>query len=60
MKAFKDVVDKCLRMRLAEDWEVAINNFSAKLDIMKETFRTIEGVKFHIMRVSSADNLEKG
>ena len=56
MKAFKEVVDKCLRMRLAEDWEVAINNFSAKLDMMKETFSTIEGVKFHIMRVSSVAN----
>ena len=54
MKAFRDVVDKCLRMRLAEDWEVAINTFSTKLDLMKETFDMIEGVKFHIMRVSSA------
>ena len=49
MVAFKDVVDKCLRMRLAEDWEVAITTFSAKLDLMKETFNTIEGVKFHII-----------
>ena len=54
MKAFRDVVNKCLKMRLAEDWEVAINNFSTMLDQMKETFNTIEGVKFHIIRVNTA------
>ena len=51
MKAFRDVVDKCLRMTLAEDWEASITNFSAVLDDMKTTFNTIENVKYHIMRV---------
>jgi hypothetical protein len=51
MKAFRDVVDKCLRMTLAEDWEASITNFSAVLDDMKTTFNTIENVKYYIMRV---------
>jgi hypothetical protein len=53
MKAFRGVVEKCLRMQLAEDWEAAVVHFSATLDLMKETFNTIEGVKFHIIRVYS-------
>ena len=52
MKAFRDVVNKCLRMELAEDWEQSTLNFSAVLDQMKEAFDTIENVKFHMLRVS--------
>ena len=51
MMAFRGVVEKCLRMQLAEDWEAAVVHFSATLDLMKVTFNTIEGVKFHIIRV---------
>ena len=51
MKAFRDVVNKCLKMTLAEDWEASITNFSTILDDMKPTFNTIESVKYHIMRV---------
>ena len=51
MKAFRDVVNKCLKMTLAEDWEASITNFSTILDDMKATFNTIENVKYHIMRV---------
>ena len=54
MMAFRDVVDKCLRMELAEDWEQSIVHFSAVLDKMKENFDTIENVKFHILRVSTS------
>jgi hypothetical protein len=54
MKAFRGVVDKCLRMQLAEDWEDAVVNFSAVLDLMKATFDIIEGVKYHIIRVSNS------
>ena len=52
MNAFRDVINKCLRMELAEDWEQSTINFSTVLDKMKETFATIENVKFHILRVS--------
>lgn len=52
MKAFRDVVNKCLRMELAEDWEESTLNFSTVLDQMKDAFDTIENVKFHILRVS--------
>ena len=51
MKAFRDVVNKCLRMELAEDWEQSTLNFSTVLEKMKETFDTIENVKLHILRV---------
>ena len=49
MMAFRGVVEKCLRMQLAEDWEAAVVHFSATLDLMKVTFNTTEGVKFHII-----------
>ena len=52
MKAFRDVVNKCLKMTLAEDWEASITTFSAVLDDMKATINTIENVKYHIMRVN--------
>ena len=52
MMAFRDVINKCLKMKLAEDWEQSIVHFSAVLDKMKEKFDTIENVKFHILRVS--------
>ena len=51
MMSFRGVVDKCLRMQLAEDWEDSILHFTSTLDKMKATFNTIEGVKFHIIRV---------
>ena len=51
MKAFRAVVNKCLRLELSEDWKESISNFSTSLDKMKETFDTIENVKFHILRV---------
>ena len=51
MKAFRDVVNKFLRMELAEDWEQSTLNFSTVLEKMKETFDTIENVKLHILRV---------
>ena len=47
--SFRGVVDKCLRMQLAEDWEDSILHFTSTLDKMKATFNTIEGVKFHII-----------
>ena len=52
MFAFRDVVDRCLRMKLHQDWEASISHFSSILDQMMETYNTIESVKFHILRVS--------
>ena len=53
LKAFRDVVDNCLRMVLSDNWEVSIRHFSSTLDEMKAAFDTIENVKFHIMKVGS-------
>jgi hypothetical protein len=49
---FRRLVDSCLRMSLAPDWEEAITNFGNILDRMVQEHTIVETVKFHILRVS--------
>jgi hypothetical protein len=50
---FRRLVDTCLRMSLAPDWEEAIIDFGNILDRMVQEHDIVETVKFHILRVSS-------